>query len=306
MKWLFLLSIATSVCFAESDMMSQLVSPSSNPSFRYSGNQFFSDYPSNFHEESINAYVPLLHSDERALGLTGRGSWLGLKDYSPSHYYNAELGLFYSRVWDTESKSRVGASVSVGSAADKPFFSWDEFNVGATAFYFLPTSPASSWFLGVNYSSNRPFLNSLPLPVITYTYAPSKELRAVLGVPIVSLFWAFTEKWSVNLFAVVPWAVKTELAYTFFGVTQSYLGFDFRQQVFTRAGREIKEERVYVDGKRLYLGFRSPVSRVVFCDLTFGYVFDRSIFESKSYFDNVPKQNVDAGWQLAWGVSARF
>jgi len=304
---MLLLLFFTAIGFAEGEMLGQLASPGPNPSLRYSGTNIFSAGNEGLHDEALNWYVPLSHTETAAFAATGKLGITSLQSGSPDRFYTTEVGMLYSRIWDSESKSRAGATFSVGSAADKPFHSWNETNIGSTVFYNLPTSEFSSWFFGVNYFTNRPFLNSIPLPIVAYSYSPSKSFRGIFGIPIASINWNFTEKWSLSVFTIVPWSVKTEIAYTLFGISQAYSGFDFRQQVFSQANRQNETDRLFIDGKRFYLGLRSPVSRIVFFDLSLGYVIGRSVFEGQSYFKpSGPKRYLADGWQLMWNISARF
>ncbi|MGE5086267.1 MAG: DUF6268 family outer membrane beta-barrel protein [Bacillota bacterium] len=231
----------------------------------------------------VTASVPFAKTDQDSWTISTMANWI---DISPDQsqrqdLYQFEMGLTYSRV--IEDNRFWAVNGSVGSASDKPFKDPSVDTLGATYFYVNPTSPETSWLFLVNYSNNRPILNNIPLPGFAYTYIPSKTFRGTFGVPFAMIYWEFVDRWSVNLFTLIPWVIKTSVDYSVNGPMKASLGLDFSQGTYYIYGRENKNERLFYDEKRIYLGFKSPLNRQMMAEVETGYSFDRKFFSAENY-----------------------
>lgn len=231
----------------------------------------------------VTASVPVAKSDKDSWTVSTVANWI---DVSPDQaqqqdLYQFDVGLSYSRV--IEGNRFWTMNGSFGSASDKPFKDPSVNTLGANFFYVNPTSAETSWLFLVNYSNNRPILSNIPLPGFAYTYIPSKTFRGTFGVPFAMIYWEFVDRWSVNLFTLFPWVIKTSVDYSINGPMKVSLGLDFSQATYYIYGRVNKKDRLFYDEKRMYLGFKTPLSRQMMAEFEAGYSFDRKFFSAENY-----------------------
>lgn len=209
-----------------------------------------------------------------------------------SELYDLKFGAAYTKAIDENRFWSISARY--GSASDKPFENSTVSTLGVTAFYSYPTDETRRWLWLVDYSNNRPILNNLPLPGFAYFYTPSKEFRAVVGVPFASINWSYTEKWALEVFALVPWIFKGSINYKFNDFARAYTGIDFSQVTYYLYGRKNNNERLFYDEKKLFVGIKSPLSKNVMAELEAGHAFDRAFFMAENY-RNKPDNPVNIG-----------
>lgn len=251
-----------------------------------------SDSATAFH--SLDFSAPVYRTDTEALNLKLSAEQLTIRPAQPkySELYDLRLSGGYTKTIDENRLWSVSARY--GSASDKPFADASVSTFGLTAFYSFPAKENNKWLLLVDYSNNRPILNNIPLPGFAYFYQPSKEFRAVFGAPFASINWQFTEKWSVDLFTVVPWIFKGSFSYKFTEYARFYTGIDFMQSTYYLEGRANKEDRLFYDQKKIFIGAKSPLSQNIFAELELGHSFDRSLFIAENYKTS-PDDPVDIG-----------
>lgn len=199
----------------------------------------------------------------------------------PSTLSNTNFTLNHTQ--KTEGKKFWGFNVSYGSASDQPFANPSVNTIGANWIQALSIEEESSWSLIVNYSNNRPILNNIPLPGFAYTYTPSKTFQGTFGFPFVFTRWNFHPDLTWTGMILGFSIFKTELAYSIKGPIQLYTSFDFSQQPFLLRDREDAKNRFFYDEKKVALGIRSPLNKVLFADLSGGFTYDRNFFEAKDY-----------------------
>ena len=278
---------------------------------RYSGTfHDKADFPNeraNVSQQGLAFSTPIYLTEDSSIAFAGRGDQLKVNPEQGgfSELYDIEFGLTYTKLLG--EKKLWAVTGSYGSASDKPFYTPDVSTVGFTFMYMEPKDEKSSWLYLVNYSNNRPILNNIPLPGFAYFYTPSKEFRAVLGVPFASVYWQFVDRWSLNFFTLFPWVIKTSINYSIAGPVQAYFGLDFSQETYYVYGRENKEDRLFYDEKKFFVGFKSPVSQYVMADLEMGHAFDRSFFVAENY-EREPSNPLEIGnaFYLKLNLSARF
>lgn len=244
---------------------------------------FPSGQDSKVHKQNISLSVPVYKTETQSFTLSTRWEKLEVQPEQNdiADLYDIEFGASYSRVLD--DKRMWAVSASYGSASDKPFRDNTVSTLGVTAFYAYPHDENSNWLLLVNYSNNRPILNNIPLPAFAYTYIPSPDFRLVVGAPFASIYHKFHDKFSYQFFALVPWVLKSSLNYHIAGPVQAYIGSDFSQSTFLPHGRENRKDRLFYDEKKLFLGFKMPVNKVVLVDAEIGHAFDRAFFVEENY-----------------------
>lgn len=256
-------------------------------SFRYTGlfheNADFAQARAITDYNLLEVSAPVYKTETESVGLSFSGSQLRIRPEQNgfSSLYEIKFGANFTQV--LEEKRLWSAMVNYGSASDKPFQDRSVNTLGLTALYSMPSDATSSWIFLINYSNNRPILNNIPLPGFAWFFNPSKEFRLVLGAPFAMTHWQFADQWGLNFFALVPWTIKGSIYYKIAPFAQAYTGLDFSQETYYLHGREKKEERLFYDEKKLFVGIKSPLSKTIFADFETGHAFDRSFFEAKNY-----------------------
>ncbi|WP_374079846.1 hypothetical protein [Bdellovibrio bacteriovorus] len=255
--------------------------------------------------QTMNFVAPVYKTETEAVSLSLSGTQLAVKpgQGNLSELYDLQVGLGYTKALD--DKRLWSVSARYGSASDKPFEDSTVTTLGVTAFYSYPSDETSRWLLLLDYSNNRPILNEIPLPGFAYFYAPSKTFRGVFGVPFVSLNWDYAEKWGMEVFTLVPWIFKASVNYKLNEYARIYTGVDFSQVTYYLYGRQNRNDRLFYDEKKVFLGVKSPLSKSVFAELEMGHAFDRAFFVDENYTTN-PDNPVEIGNAFYGKVSLRF
>ncbi|WP_291515375.1 hypothetical protein [Bdellovibrio sp. ArHS] len=255
--------------------------------------------------QSMDFSTPVYRTEQQSISLNLSGSqYLVTPAQSEiSGLYDIKFGLGYTRVID--EKRLWSVNVRYGSASDKPFESADVSTLGVTAFYSYPDDESSRWLLLVDYSNNRPILNNLPLPGFAYFYNRSKEFRSVIGIPFASFNWQFADMWGWDFFTLVPWVVKTSVYYKVTDFAKLYTGVDFSQITYYLYGRQNKEDRLFYDDKKVFIGLKSPISKQILADLEAGHSFDRRFFVDENYVIS-PDNAISIGNSYYLKLSLKF
>lgn len=244
--------------------------------------------------QSLEFSAPIYRTDVNAVTLNLSAEQLSFtpEQNQYSKLYDLKVGLGYTKAIDDQRLWSI--SGRYGSASDKPFADASVTTFGMTAFYSYPAKENNRWLLLVDYSNNRPILNNIPLPGFAYFYQPSKEFRAVFGIPFATINWQYSDKWIVEFFTIVPWILKTSLNYKITEAARIYTGIDFSQVTYYLQGRTNDDERLFYDQKTLFVGVKSPLSANITADLEVGHSFDRSLFAAENYTTS-PDNPVDIG-----------
>lgn len=206
----------------------------------------------------------------------------------------------------------VGGFLSLGSASDKPFSGARQTVFGATAFYTFPAgdSPTTGnrWYLLLNYSNNRQLLNNIPLPGFAYSHeSADQNFRAIYGFPFVSLWLRATPALTMHLVYFVPTVVNAQVALRVLGPVSAYADFQWTNQRYLLKDRASVRERLFADEKKIVFGLQSPLSKVLFSDLSWAWSFDRRYFTAERFFSERKNQfEVSAGPVVSLQLGARF
>lgn len=198
--------------------------------------------------------------------------------------YESNFGLSYSHIVGKDRAYSFFASY--GTKTDKPYADSSVNTLNLNAAYSLSKNERGRWLFLLNYSNNRPFLNNIPLPFFAYTYIHSKDFVGTFGAPFASVFWRFHPKVSMTLFAVIPWILKAQVSYSILGPLQVYSGVDFSQQSYFQHGRSNNKERLFYEENKIFVGFKSPISKNIFFETEFGNSFNRQYFFAEDYSRN--------------------
>jgi hypothetical protein len=208
----------------------------------------------------------------------------------PDELWNVRIGTSYRHRFDL---GWIGAlNVNVGSPSDKPFASWDEMDLSATAVLRIPVRQRDAWIFFLNYGSNREFLPHVPIPGLGYSYTPSDQLTAVITTGIVSVEYRPLEKLTLTALYVAVRTVDVRLTYQLFRPVRIWVGFDWTNERYLLADRADSDDRLFYYEKRVRAGAIIGLARQAFVDIAVGYSFDRFYFEGED-FDERDRNRID-------------
>jgi hypothetical protein len=157
--------------------------------------------------------------------------------------------------------------------------------IAATGFLRIPVRERDAWILLLNYSSNREFLNHIPLPGLGYYWEPSDSFSALVGTGFFTLQYRPTEKLGLMATYTPLRTVDARITYQIFRPVRLWANFDWTNERSFRAGRADPDDRLFYYEKRVRLGATIGLARWVYVDLAVGYSFDRFYFEGEGYDD---------------------
>jgi hypothetical protein len=219
----------------------------------------------------------------------------------PDDLWNVHVGTSYRHLF---SNGWIGGgNVTVGSASDKPFHSFDEMVVGASAFLRVPQGEHNAWLFSLNYSTNREFLNGVPLPGVAYFYAPTDWFQATIGLPFASMTIRPLEDLTLQFTYAPLTNIHTKVIYRIIRSLRVYAGFDWGEESYFRVGRLDDRDRLFYYDKRLSAGLIWSLNEHISFDVSGGYTFDRMYFEGRD-FSHRSFNRLDIGDGALVGVQA--
>jgi hypothetical protein len=225
----------------------------------------------------------------------------------PDELWNIRFGTTYRHRFDS---GWIGAiNVNVGSPSDRPFASFDEIDISATAVLRVPARERDAWIFFLNYGSNREFWPHIPIPGLGYSWEPSDQFSAVVATGFVSVQYEPVEKLTLTASYVAVRTVDVRLTYQLFRPVRVWVGFDWTNERYLRADRPDPDDRLFYYEKRIRAGAIIGLARKpqLYVEVTGGYSFDRFYFEGESYSDNDDNRvDVEAGPFAAVRLGARF
>jgi hypothetical protein len=225
----------------------------------------------------------------------------------PDELWNVRFGTAYRHRFDS---GWIGAlNLNLGSPSDRPFASFDEMDISATAVLRIPTRERDAWIFFLNYGSNREFWPHIPIPGLGYAWEPSDQFSAVVTTGFLSIQYQPVEKLTLTAMYVAVRTVDIRLTYQLFRPVRVWVGFDWTNERYLRADRPDPDDRLFYYEKRIRAGAIIGLARQpqLFVDIAVGYSFDRFYFEGEGYGDNDDNRvDVEAGPFAAVRLGARF
>jgi len=230
---------------------------------------------------------------------------------APDELYDLQVGGTYFQ--PLERNKMFGASLTVGSQSDYPFWSLSETTFNATASLLFPgDNPKSNYMVFLNESNNRPFLNYIPIPGFIWFYTPDPEDHLFLGLP----FAGYSHRWNhalldepltFSVFYLIPASLKVQFVQDLMPWLKIFTGIDFRQEMYLLRDRPTTTDRLFYDEKRIFLGTTIDFNKSIELDLIGGYAFARSFFEGEKYTDPLDgNADLNACGYVSAALTARF
>ncbi len=216
--------------------------------------------------------------DKNLIAVGAKYQKLDLTAESPflRDYYNEQGSLSFKR--NLNDDKFWLASISYGSASDRPFKNSRDNTLGANFFRKVN----ERWFIMANYSNNRTFLNNVPLPGFIYVKEMTREKSFIIGFPFLLWQRPISENFSIRYFGLIPFSHRLRVLYTKWGPFMPYAGFEQSPQNFFRHDREERYNRFFWFERRLMLGLEGKISKQMKFDLSGGLAFDRQFYEARN------------------------
>jgi hypothetical protein len=226
-------------------------------------------------------------------------------DPFPDELWNIRFGTTYRHRFESGWIAAINANL--GSPSDRPFASWDEMEVSATAVLRVPARERDAWIFFLNYGSNREFLPHIPIPGLGYSWEPSDEFSAIVTTGFFSIQYKPVDTLTLTASYVAVRTVDVRLTYQLFRPVRLWVGFDWTNERYYRADRPDPDDRLFYYEKRIRAGAIIGLARQLFVDVTVGYTFDRFYFEGEGYSDRDQNRvDVEAGPFAAFRIGTRF
>jgi len=213
----------------------------------------------------------------------------------PAELWDVKMGTTYVHPMDNGWLST--ASISVGSASDRPFYSTREMTASGMGMLRVPHGQRNAWLFFLVYSTNSQVLYNLPIPGVAYAWKAGEQWEGVVGIPFAAIKYAATERLKFDIFYALLTTVRAYAVYQLSPQWQWRSGFDWLNESYLRAQREEDRLRFNYDEKRLVTDLRWQLSRPWTVDLQGGWAFDRRWFESTD-FRLSDRNRIDVGSTL--------
>lgn len=251
-------------------------------------------------QQVLSLFHPISQDSNHEWALVGN---LRFTDVRTDAQFPDSKESFPSRLWDLNGGTLyrhklqndwiAGAFLTVGSASDRPFASYDELTIHANLFLRIPHEGPNAWLFLLNYANNREFWPHIPIPGVGYVYEPSEAYRFIIGIPFLSAQLRPVEDLSLDLSYFAVRNVQVRLSYRFWKSLRTFGAFEWRNERYFRADRSDPNDRLFYYEKRLSIGLQWNLGRVTI-DGSGGFAFDRFYFESEKY-ENRGQNRLDVG-----------
>lgn len=178
----------------------------------------------------------------------------------------------------------LGLVAGVGVAADEPFGDSEAIYAMADVIATWKFREKEAIAFSLSYDGNRAVLPDVPIPAVSYTNETRENFTYVLGLPVSSIYWTPTERWTLNL-AYAP-------TLTFNGKIEYEL-IDDELGIFGRINTKLAAYEIVDDGSNDRLLFSQrraemgvswqTLRRALRLEIAGGYAFD---------------QEFETGWDL--------
>ena len=194
----------------------------------------------------------------------------------PADLWSINIGVRYARLF--ANGWVAGGGVSVGSASDHPFWSINEMNVAMNSMLRIPQNEHDAWVFTLAYSP----LNELnfPIPGIAYSYNPSPEFHANIGLPF-QMTWRPNDDWRFEASYMLLRTVHAKAQYRLVNWLSAFAAYDWSNESYSLVDRPALNDRFFIYDQRASLGLQTA-GQYLTSSISAGYVFDRFLYEGES------------------------
>jgi len=218
----------------------------------------------------------------------------------PQELHQVAAGVTYRRL--LENDWLLGQNLQLGSASDKPFDSAEEIFIRGTTFLKLPSGRYNAWLMFLNFDTQREFP---VLPGLAYQAVLAENLFAVVGVPVLAVEWqpVKTTYFGLSYFPVKQ--LNARLTHRFGEPWTATASFHWDSSLFSRAGRDDKDDRIEFEEKRVQLELAYSFTEQLSLAAHGGYAFGRRLGEGDDYNER-SENDIDIGDAWFGGAELRW
>jgi hypothetical protein len=198
----------------------------------------------------------------------------------PDSLWNIHLGLNYMH--RLENGWLASAGVNVSSASDQPFGQLRDTTAGILMFLRIPRQENDAINLGIMYAPMSEI--QFPIPVVSYLWWPSKELRMNIGLPLQIMYSPYKDL-TLDLSYMLIHNIHSQATYRLNEKWNIYTAYDWTNHTWYLSDREDDQEHLHNYAQSLTVGVQSKLASHLNLDLSAGYMFDRYYFTGKNYQD---------------------
>jgi hypothetical protein len=198
----------------------------------------------------------------------------------PDDLWNIRVGSSYRHLFD--NGWIAGGSVSVGSASDQPFSTFNEVIASVDAFLRIPQGEHNAWLFSLAYSPTGEL--AFPVPGVAFVWQPSEQFRAYIGLPF-QIMYRPIDDLTLDFSYMLLQTVHARATYRLCQPVRIFAGFDWQNESYFLADRPTEDDRFFYYDKRVTGGVRTILTRHVSLEFAGGYEFDRFYFEGRHFSD---------------------
>ncbi len=204
------------------------------------------------------------------------------------------------------SKSKLSTSLSISSVNETPYKEAEDNTYSVNTMYTLPVSKSNFWLLGINYSFSENNDKNIPFPIISYSYNPSKNFNALIGLPL-SLQYSPNSEFSITSKYTPPQSLKLKASYKIDQSNTGYISYMISNpQAFRPSQRFDKETFLFYNEKKYSAGVNSKITKSLFFDLNALYLYDREIWVEKDSDDETDVLGIRNEFRLQSSLALSF
>lgn len=219
--------------------------------------------------------------------------WFRLhRDSFPDELYDVRIDTTYRHRLDNDWI--LGGQLAISSPSDRPFASLEEMAVMVNAALRIPQGESDAWLFFLNYSSNREFLQHIPIPGIGYQLKREK-ISALIGAPVTTIHVEPLEWLHLDALYFVPRTIRAEISVPIDPI-RIYGGYNWTNERYLRHDRRDEDDRLFYYEQNVKTGIEWKITDSISLDVHGGYAFNRFFFEGEEYDDRGRNRiNLDDG-----------
>ena len=224
----------------------------------------------------------------------------------PSELWNVGFGTSYRHLFDNGWTG--GASISLGSASDQPFYSLREATVSASGTLRVPQGERNAWIFSPSFSTNSQVLYNIPIPGVMFFYNPNDNFQALIGFPFARVNMHPWERWRFELTYALLTTFHGRAIYQPAPWLDCYVSYESNNESYLLVDRPVDNDRFYYCEQAVSGGVQFKFPRHVTLDFSAGYAFDRYYFEGTGFrvTNSTDQVDIGNGPYLAAQLRARF
>lgn len=199
----------------------------------------------------------------------------------PNHFTEVQLGGTYYKL--LANGWSFAASLSAGSASDRPFQSTREMVYYSSGFLRVPTGERNAWLFTIFLETNSQAGGNYPIPGVGYEFNPSDTFSGVLGLPFSYLTLTPKKGWNLDVSYHLLTNVRAQSTVAIKDKLKWYTAAVWHNQSWLRADRSNSNDLFNWFEKRLETGLLWSIHPNARAELIGGYAFNRYFVENQGF-----------------------